>query len=68
MRLTLIGSHFDATEVNFGEVAQGFPSVYTAAELDQIRADTRKPAEDFANLLSPDTDAQGNPVAPAADA
>ena len=63
--LTLFGAHFD--DVAFPEVVAGFPDTYTQDDLDKIRRDTKEHADQFANAMAPDTDAEGRPVEHAAD-
>jgi hypothetical protein len=63
--LALFGAHFE--DVDFAEVIKGFPIEYTQEQLEKIRQDTRTFAEDYGNILAPDTDAQGRPVERAAD-
>jgi hypothetical protein len=63
--LKLFGAHFE--EVDFVEVTKGFPLEYTREQLEKIRHDTKKFAEDYDNIIAPDTDAQGRPVERVAD-
>jgi hypothetical protein len=63
--LSLFGAHFE--DVDFAEVTKGFPFEYTQEQLEEIRRNTKKFAEDYGNIIAPNTDAQGRPVERAAD-